>query len=395
MDCNRVAAIIGRVVREQMSRIPVITGIGLVTPLGNTAGETWDALIGGRHIRDHARTTLDATSPQRIHRLAAAAANEALRDADWHARANAVEPHRTATLVGTSKGAVESWMTAPPDIPDSTYVPAGAASITAGLAEIAARLRASVTLLDGPALTTSAACASGLHALIRAAMMIRGGEVDRVLVVAAEASVHPLFLASFKRLGVLPPEGVGCRPFDEDRAGFLMSEAAAAVCIEIVEADRPPNAYARIDRFALGGDATHMTGGDPGGSTLRNLLARVVDARPVDLIHAHGTGTTLNDPIELAAFDDVVASSDDNSPSVYSHKGALGHSLGAAGLVSVALSCMMHAKRVVLPNVQTKRPLATRRVRIRTGATAHATRRSIVVAAGFGGPTAAISLVSA
>jgi 3-oxoacyl-[acyl-carrier-protein] synthase II len=264
------------------------------------------------------------------------------------------------------------------------------------LAEIAARLRATFPLLDGAALTVSAACASGLHALIRGAMMIHGGEADRVLVVAAEASVHPLFLASFNRLGVLPPEGLGCRPFDEDRAGFLMSEAAAAVCLESVESHRPPGTYARIDRFALGGDATHMTGGDPAGATLRNLLARVVDARPVDLIHAHGTGTTFNDPLELAAFDEVVASaSDERSPCVYSHKGALGHSLGAAGLVSVALNCMMHATRVVLPNVQTKRPLAIRRVQISPDAKVQATRRSIAVAAGFGGPTAAISLISA
>jgi 3-oxoacyl-[acyl-carrier-protein] synthase II len=227
-------------------------------------------------------------------------------------------------------------------------------------------------------------------------MMIRGGEADRVLVVAAEASVHPLFLASFRRLGVLPPEGFGCRPFDEDRAGFLMSEAAAAICLEAVDPDHLPQAYASVERFALGGDATHMTGGDPAGSTLRHLLARVVDARPVDLIHAHGTGTTFNDPIELAAFDDVVAApARESLPSVYSHKGALGHSLGAAGLVSVALSCMMHAKRMVLPNVQTRKPIATRRVRIDPDAKAQATRRSICVAAGFGGPTAVISLVSA
>ena len=374
-----------------MNRIPVITGIGLVTPLGNTASETWEALLAGRHIRDHARTALDGTSPARIHRLASAAADEALRDARWPDRVHTVEAHRTATIVGTSKGAVETWMTAPPDIPDSRYVPAGAASITFGLSEIAARLRATFPLLDGAALTTSAACASGLHALMRAAMMIRG-EADRVLVVAAEASVHPLFLASFKRLGVLPPEGCGCRPFDEDRAGFLMSEAAAAVCLETVDSDRLPHAYARVERFALGGDATHMTGGDPDGSTLRNQLARVVDARPVDLIHAHGTGTTFNDPIELAAFDDLCAG--ESAPSVYSHKGALGHSLGAAGLVSVALSCLMHATRVVLPNVQTKKAIATRRLRISPDAKAQATRRSLAVAAGFGGPMAVISLVS-
>ena len=97
------------------------------------------------------------------------------------------------------------------------------------LESTALAVRASLQLLDGPALTISAACASGLHALIRATMMIRGGEADRVLVVAAEASVSPIFLGSFRRMGVLPAEGVGCRPFDQARDGFLMSEAAA-VC---------------------------------------------------------------------------------------------------------------------------------------------------------------------
>ncbi len=373
------------------SRIPVITGIGQVTPLGNSATETWDALLARRYIRDHARTLLDGTSADRIHRLAATAADEALRDARWRERE--ADSGRTALVVGTSKGAIETWMTAPRHIPNSTYVPAGAQRHTLGLADVAARLRAAFPLLDGPSITTSAACASGLHALIRATMMIQGGDADRVLVVAAEASVHPLFLASFRRLGVLPPEGHGCRPFDEERCGFLMSEAAAAVCLETVESARPPQPYARIDRFALGGDATHMTGGDPTGSTLRHLLTRVVDNRPVELIHAHGTGTTLNDPIELAAFDDLCTTN--SAPTLYSHKGALGHSLGAAGLVSVVLSCMMHAKSMIPPNVQTKKPIATRRVRISTDATPQATRRSICVAAGFGGPTAAISLVSA
>lgn len=374
-----------------MSRPLVITGIGLVTPLGNSAAETWDALLAGRHIRDHARTTLDGTSPDRIHRLASAAANEAIAEALWRER-TAVEPRRTALVVGTSKGAVETWMTALPHISGAGYVPAGAPSVSCGLASIASALRATCALLDGPSVTTSAACASGLHALIRASMMLRGGEADRVLVVAAEASVHPLFLASFDRLGVLPREGHGCRPFDEDRAGFLMSEAAAAVCLEPAESDRLPPPYARIDRFALGGDATHMTGGDPDGGTLRNLLARVVDNRPVDLIHGHGTGTALNDPIELAAFDECCAGK--ATTSVYSHKGALGHSLGAAGLVSVALSCMMHAKRAIPANVQTKKPLPTRRVRIPQEVSTQAIRRSVAVAAGFGGPMAAVSLVS-
>jgi 3-oxoacyl-[acyl-carrier-protein] synthase II len=161
----------------------------------------------------------------------------------------------------------------------------------------------------------SAACASGLLALGRAVMMIRAGEARRVLVVAAEASVHPLFLGSFKRLGVLPREGVGCRPFDETRDGFLMSEAAAAVCVEARELKAgelprtpviPPWGVV-VDRFAQGADATHLTSGDPDGRVLRHLIRKVLPPQGVDLVHAHGTGTVANDPVELAAIEAALA----------------------------------------------------------------------------------------
>ena len=260
-------------------------------------------------------------------------------------------------------------------------------------------------------MTLSAACASGLHALIRATLMIRSGEARRVLVVAAEASVHPLFVGSFGRLGVLPPEGVGCKPFDVNRAGFLMSEAAAAVCLEAGGAGRggrnEPDGgdggaavpRVRVERFAFGGDATHLTGSDPRGRTLRRLLAHVIDGRPVDLVHAHGTGTETNDPIELAAVEAAMgpARPDDQPlPSLYSHKGALGHSLGAAGLVSVALNWMAHRQGFVPPNVGTNDPLPATSVRIHRagdGGVERRVGRSVAVAAGFGGATAVVSLI--
>jgi 3-oxoacyl-[acyl-carrier-protein] synthase II len=257
-----------------------------------------------------------------------------------------------------------------------------------GLHDVADAVAQSLRLPAGPRLTLSAACASGLHALIRGSLLIRAGEADRVLVVAAEASVHPLFVGSFKRLGVLPPEGFGCRPFDRDRAGFLMSEAAAAVCLEAGETSR---AVGRVERFAMGGDATHLTGVDPEGRTLRYLLRHVLDGRGVDLVHGHGTGTPLNDPIEIAAVEDMLPYSS-NQTFQYSHKGAIGHSLGAAGLVSVVLSCEMARRRTVLPNVQTRNPLPTRRVVLSQTPTSARIRRSVAIAAGFGGPMAVVSI---
>jgi 3-oxoacyl-[acyl-carrier-protein] synthase II len=224
--------------------------------------------------------------------------------------------------------------------------------------------------------------------------MLRSGDADRALVVAAESSLHTLFESSFKRLGVLANPESGCRPFDEHRDGFLMSEAAAAVCLEAAgasdDAETECGRTVFIDRFALGGDATHLTAGDPGGATLRRLLRSVIRDRDPDLVHAHGTGTALNDATELAAVESSL--SPQAAPAIYSHKGALGHSLGAAGLVSVVLNCLMHRHNVVLPNVRTRAPLPTRIATLPNEPVPRTIARSLCIASGFGGPVAVVGL---
>jgi 3-oxoacyl-(acyl-carrier-protein) synthase len=245
----------------------------------------------------------------------------------------------------------------------------------------------------GMRLTYSGACASGLIALIRAAMMIEAGEAERVLVVAAEASVHPLFLATFKRLGVLARPGDGCKPFDRARTGFLMSEAAAAVCLEARRGDAASGGLKiAIDRYAFAGDAKHLTAGDPNGRVLRHLINKVNPVGGVDLVHAHGTGTVANDPVELAAIESELGQGGIDTPCLYSHKGALGHSLGASGLVSVVLNVLAHRRGQVPGNVRTTEPLPTGRVLIGRTAVGRPIRRSIALASGFGGATAAVSL---
>jgi 3-oxoacyl-(acyl-carrier-protein) synthase len=255
-----------------------------------------------------------------------------------------------------------------------------------GLASVANDVAGELSI-GGPRLTVSAACASGLHALIRGSMLVQSGQFNRVLVVAAEASIHPLFLASFARLGVLPPPGVGCRPFDHSRAGFVMSESAAAVLLE----NRETAGQVTVERFASGADATHITGIDPQAAALRRVLARVLSDAPTQLLHAHGTGTRMNDAIELAALDELAPSAA-SAPIVYSHKGALGHSLGAAGLVSVVLNVMAHRTSDIPPNVRTTDSLKTRQLAIPPEASRRRVERSLAVAAGFGGAIAAVSL---
>ena len=368
-----------------------IAGVGLLTPLGATAATSWDALLRGDHIANHSRVPVDFKPGEcRATALALRAAGEAVECARWPCERD--DNGRTAVLVGTSKGPVESWLAPPLHMSEWQYVVGGLTG--EGIGGIAAAIGHEFQI-TGPRLTLSAACASGLHALIRAAMMLRGAEADRALVVAAESSLHPLFEGSFRRLGVLAKPGIGCRPFDENRDGFLMSESAAAVCLE---ADRgestepiPPGAVC-LDRFALGGDATHLTGSDPNGATLRRLITQVIGAHCIDLVHAHGTGTVANDAVEASAIESCLNAGE--PPALYSHKGALGHSLGAAGLVSVVLNCLMHRHGVVLPNVQAGRPLPMRKLILSQAPLRRDVTRSIAIAAGFGGPMAVIGLTT-
>jgi 3-oxoacyl-[acyl-carrier-protein] synthase II len=142
----------------------------------------------------------------------------------------------------------------------------------------------------------------------------------------------------------------------------------------------------------MAADATHLTGSDPTGQALRRMLTHVHGSRQIDVVHAHATGTEAHDPIELAAIEATCAA--DLRPSVYSHKGALGHSLGASGLVGVVLNCKMHREGIVPPNVRTTQPLACARVQISSRSQPRRVRRSIVLAAGFGGAMAAVCLAS-
>ena len=176
-----------------------------------------------------------------------------------------------------------------------------------------------------------------------------------------------------------------------------MSEAAAALTMEAVgesTARSRRRAYAIIDRFALAGDATHLTGSDSAGRTLRRVLASAINRGPVDLIHAHATGTVLHDPVELAAIETNLIQQD-AEPFIYSHKGALGHSLGAAGMISLVINCMIHREGIVPGNVRTQAPLPIRGARIDASPVAGKFRRSIVTASGFGGTIAAVALSDA
>lgn len=370
----------------------IIAGKGLVTPLGLGVEATWRALIEGQYITDHGHAPLEtAEGVPRAMALARRAADEAIAEAGWDAGAD----EGMVVVVGTSKGPITQWLGC------------GVMAPT-GLGEIAAHL-ASVYNARGGVMTISAACASSLHALIRGTLLIQSGETRRALVVGVEASLHPLFFGSFDRLGILSKSGLGCRPFDVLRDGFLMSESAGAICLERRFDDREAadpsssrmsargaghakTVNVAIDGFALGSDAFHITGVDPTGETLRRLLHGLTHDTAIDLVHAHGTGTVLNDAMELGALDATFDSAA-SPPIVYSHKGALGHGVGAAGLVAAVLNCQAHRYGMIPPNAQTRLPIPTA-LHLPRQATVRPVRQSLAIAAGFGGSIGIVRLMT-
>ena len=186
-------------------------------------------------------------------------------------------------------------------------------------------------------------------------------------------------------MGALSKKGA-CRPFDQARDGFLISEAAAAVCIEAGGSEG-----LCIDAASFAGDAYHITAIDPQGESLRYILAHLKPERGADLVHAHGTGTELNDPIELAAIEDCFGHA---RPHVFSHKAAMGHTQGAAGMIGVVLNVMMHEKHRVLPIANLHTPILTHSVTLAQRPLDRPIARSVILAAGFGGATAGVALVT-
>ena len=342
-----------------------IDKVALLTPLDGDGVDTWAALCAGSQVCDRGvvREELLAGTPaemDRASRLAIAVARQVLRE----------RQHPAAVFVGTSKGPILSQLAVLAALrQDGIITEAAARSVALGPAMLAYDLARALGL-SGTLHTSVAACSSGLHALHRAVRAIEFGELESALVVAADASHHPLFEASFERLGVLArPDADGhrrCRPFDPRGAGFVLSEAAAALVLT-----RGTGGVA-VERSGIGADATDIVAIDAQTVTLRHVLRQLVGSEAVDFVHAHATGTT-HDAHELAAIRAVLRS----TPPVVSSKGALGHSLGAAGLVSLALSVLCH-----------------RHGRLWSGETLPAEARSITISQGFGGHIAAVALLA-
>ncbi|MEB3290772.1 MAG: beta-ketoacyl synthase N-terminal-like domain-containing protein, partial [Leptolyngbya sp.] len=202
----------------------------------------------------------------------------------------------------------------------------------------------------GPVLAPMAACATGLWAIAQGADLIRQGQCQRVIVGAGENPITPLTLAGFDRLGALAP--TGCYPFSPQREGLALGAGAAILVLESAQslAQRPHiQPYGCILGAGLSADAYHLTAPDPAQIGSRLALAQCLRhsglrAEDIHYIHAHGTGTQLNDAHEAALISHCLP----HLPPLSSTKGATGHTLGASGAIG-AVFCLLALRHQRLP----------------------------------------------
>lgn len=292
--------------------------------------------------------------------LGSMACLQALADAGWSAEVCAQGD--TALIVATSKGPVlrllEACAALKSDRPLAErlawHVAMGPAALQTVLTEIVKP--------GGAVQTHIAACAGSLIALQQACNGIRRGEFTRAVVVAADASIDPIFEHSFDNLGIFAKcDETGhrrCRPFDASGGGFFISEAAAAICLQAGD-----SGAVEVENCWMGADATHLLAIDPAGRSLARGLRTCAGGHSVAFVHAHAAGTQ-HDQVEAGA----IAAACGNATPYFSHKRWLGHSLGASGLVGLVISTMCH-QNAILP----------------TGQSISRPARSITIGQGFGG----------
>lgn len=366
----------------------VITGLGVITPVGNDVETYWKALLDGRSgvgpIRKFDTTGMEVTigaevrdfdparyiPPKEIKRLdpfchyALAAAEQAVRDAGLDF--SRLDRARCGAIVASGIGGLhelqeqhQRYLAKGPSRTSPFFVPKMMLNAAAG--NIAIRFG-----LGGPNWGVASACASSNHAMGSAFRTIQYGDADVMLTGGTEAALTYLALSGFANMGALSkrndaPEKAS-RPFDRDRDGFVLGEGAAILVFERLEHAQARGAriYAEVLGVGNSDDAYHITAPDPDGSGGARAMSRALDdagLRPdqISYINAHGTSTPLNDKIETAAIKKVFGEHARRIP-ISSTKSMIGHLLGAAGAAELVATVLSIRDNVVHPTINYETP---------------------------------------
>ena len=357
---------------NQQRRRVVVTGLGLISPLGIGVKPAWQALLKGESgigpitLYDASKHSVKiagevknftagehldpkgATRMDRFAQLACVAANEAVRDSGLDFTKE--DTARAGVLIGTGIGGIteiedqkERLLTKGPDRVSPFLVPKLMANAAAAQVSIIHRLR-------GPNYCIVTACAAGANSLGSALRTIQYGDADIMLAGGSEAAVTPLGMAGFANMKALSarnddPTGAS-RPFDKERNGFVLGEGAGIVVLEELNHAKARGAriYAEFTGYGLSGDGYHITAPcEDGDGGIRAMTGAIKDAglepRNIDYVNAHGTSTPFNDKIETYAIKKVLGDRAYKIP-VNSTKSMTGHTLGAAGGIEFVVTCL-------------------------------------------------------
>ena len=360
----------------------VITGIGVVSPVGNDLPSFWESLKAGRsgigrigvfdtekfdckiagEVRGYDatpyyKTPKDVRRTDRYTQLAMGAAKMSLDDSGLDLASTDLD--RTGVMIGSGVGGlatmetqVGQMLTKGPDRTSPFMIPMMISNMASGFISMEHGLR-------GPNMAIVTACATANHCMGEAWRIIKFGDADVMLTGGSEACIVPVGIAGFAAMRALSvrndePERAS-RPFDKDRDGFVMGEGAGVIILEEYEHAKKRGAkiYCEVSGYGLTADAYHMSAPSPDGEGAARCMAMAmkhagVNPEEVDYINAHGTSTPVGDVCETKAVKRAFGEHAKNGLAVSSTKSMTGHLLGAAGAVEMA-ACVMAMRDGILP----------------------------------------------
>jgi 3-oxoacyl-[acyl-carrier-protein] synthase II len=374
----------------------VVTGIGLVSALGESLEDSWQNLLGKTGIKLHqifpelgiVPLGLIAEKPSLLNTLAEIVVNSALQDAEL------VAPlFDCAVVIGSSRGYQASWEI----MARQMYQEEAESNLDNWLSTLPQMNAIAIARKIGSTaavLAPMAACATGIWAIAQATMLIKTGQYQRVITGAIEAPITPLTIAGFRQMGALAK--TGAYPFDLQREGLVLGEGGAILILESAElaAQRQAKIYGEILGFGLTADAYHGNSPEPLGKSaiiaIKQCLERShISPTDIDYIHTHGTATQLNDRIESKIIQHLF------SPklAISSTKGSTGHTLGASGALGVAFSLMALQQQILPPCVGLRQPEFN--LNFIPSAQESKIQQVLCFSFGFGGQNAVIALGTA
>ncbi|MED5411837.1 MAG: beta-ketoacyl-ACP synthase II [Pseudomonadota bacterium] len=370
------------------TRRVVITGMGLITPLGNDLNTSWDSIKNGKsgietltHFDVSEFSTRfggaiknfdcgeymeikEARRMDEFVQYGIAAGAQAIDDSGIDI--SIIDTERAGVAIGSGIGGIKTIEETSIQVKDSGprrvspfFVPGSIINMVAGNLSIRYGLR-------GPNVAVTTACATGTHNIGLAANMIVNNQADIMLVGGAEMSTSPVGLAGFCAARALSTRNDdpqrASRPWDKDRDGFVLSDGAGIMVLEELEHAkmRGANIYAEISGFGMSGDAYHMTAPSEGGAgaalCMSNALRSAgMNPDQVDYINAHGTSTPAGDIAETEAIKSVFKDHANNLP-VSSTKSMIGHLLGASGAAEAIVSVLSIKDQVISPTINLDNP---------------------------------------